>query len=197
MNFYVVWFHLLLKMHLRYQANHYLSLHHAKRVSKTSVFHFSSQPICFQVAPGKHFLKDRLQRRLLISSAMIIKSCFCRSLRDYQSLKRKFSSFSCGNIYSPPFHFKLCFTSRWWHPGQLHFHTHFLLKSQEGPLIRGQNPVWLSKGNVTQMLLTAHHSSQMMQAAKRLWGSILIVVWFLFFQNLGIISASRDISIRI
>jgi len=111
--FYAVWFRLLLKMHLQHEAHHFLSLHHAKRVSKASVFHFSSQPICFQVALGKHFLKDRLQRCLLISSAMIIKSCFCRSLRDYQSLKRKISSFSCSNIYSPPFHLKLLLTSRW------------------------------------------------------------------------------------
>lgn len=134
MKFYAVWFHLLLKMHPQYQAHHFLSLHHAKRVSKTSLFHFSSQPIYFQVALGKHFLKDRLQRCLLISSAMIIKSWFCRSLWDYQSLKRKFSSFSCSNIYSPPLHLRLSFTSRRWHPGQLHFHMHFLFKCQEGPL---------------------------------------------------------------
>lgn len=151
--------HLLLKMHLQYPAHHFLSFHHAKRVSKTSLFHFSSQPICFQVALGKHFLRDRLQRCLLISSAMIIKSCFCRSLRDYQSLKRKFSSFSCSNIYSPPFHLKLSFTSRWWHPGQLHFPKHLLSECQEGLLIQGRNSSWLSKGRVTQMIITVHHSS--------------------------------------
>lgn len=133
-------------MHPQYQAHHFLSLHHAKRVSKTSVFHFSSQPICFQVALGKHFLKDRLQRCPLISSAMIIKSCFCRSLWDYQCLKRKFSSFSCSYIYSPPLHLRLSFTSRWWHPGQLHFHMHFLFKCQEGPFIQGKKPSWISAG---------------------------------------------------
>lgn len=159
LKFYAVWFHLLLKMHPQYQAHNFLSLHHAKRVSKTSVFHFSSQPICFRVALGKHFLKDRLQRCLLISSAMIIKSCFCRSLWDYQSLKRKFSSFSCSNIYSPPLHLRLSFSSRWWHPGQLHFRMHFLFKCQEGPLIQGKKPSWISMGNAAQMLITVYHSS--------------------------------------
>lgn len=126
---------------------------------------------------------------------MIIKSCFCGSLRDYQSLKRKFSSFSRSNIYSPPFLLKLSLTWRWGHPGQPHFHAHCPCTCQEGTTMWGQNPSRLSEGSVTQMLIAAHHSSQIIQvmAHLQLRNTSEEVFFFFSFSNLDIISASHEV----